>query len=388
MIDRILLKNFRGFKDLTIDNLSLYTIVSGTNNTGKSSVLEALYFLFNHSKNDVFAQLNSLRGGFSDPLIKVIQSMFYGNTLTEPLKISVFSSDENLERALTFGNREAQEQFFVQTSNPMVDFSNNNSNATMSSQVTPLKIDYVENRLNKDSQAESKLYSEEIILDCPSPSSSQNSMQTPFGTQINFKYKTYPSGNLKDLLPTLLVNSSTFRNPLLLLELLGRIELLGRKEILIGYLKLVEKDLTDIFSATSDGITQLFIRLSRQSNAIPLKYAGDGLSRFLCIACAVMIYSNGLILIDEIENGLHYSVYNKLNHILSKIAQLNNTQVIATTHSYDFISSSLRSIKKNNSEKIFSLHRLDNSDQNGMIKDNYFDYEMAEYAVQTSLEIR
>ena len=385
MIDRILLENFRGFKELNIENLSLYTIVSGTNNTGKSSLLEALYFLFNHSKNDVFAQLNSLRGGFSDPLIKVIQSMFYGNTLTEPLKISVFSSDENLKRALTFGNREKQDQFFVQNLN---SFSNNNSNAALSSLVTPLKIDYVENRLNKDSQAEFKLYSEEIFLNCPSPSSSQNSMQTPFGSQISFKYKTYPSGNLKDLLPTLLVNSSTFRNPLLLLELFGRIELLGRKEILIGYLKLVEKDLTDIFSATSDGITQLFIRLSRQSNAIPLKYAGDGLSRFLCIVCAVMIYSNGLILVDEIENGLHYSVYDKLNHILSKIAQLNNTQVIVTTHSYDFIASSLRSIKKNNSENIFSLHRLDNSDPEGMIKDNYFDYEMAEYAVRTSLEIR
>ncbi len=46
---------------------------------------------------------------------------------------------------------------------------------------------------------------------------------------------------------------------------------------------------------------------------------------------------NGFLLIDEVENGLHYSIHRKFWRMVLQTAQANNVQVLATTHSADCI---------------------------------------------------
>jgi len=62
---------------------------------------------------------------------------------------------------------------------------------------------------------------------------------------------------------------------------------------------------------------------------------GDGIWRMLGIALSLVNAENGILLIDEIDTGLHYSVLSKMWHLVQQTAQRLNIQVFATTHSRD-----------------------------------------------------
>lgn len=69
----------------------------------------------------------------------------------------------------------------------------------------------------------------------------------------------------------------------------------------------------------------------------PLKAFGDGALRMLGIALALVKSRDGFLLIDEAENGIHYSFQADFWRMVLMAAHENNVQVIATTHSYDCV---------------------------------------------------
>jgi AAA15 family ATPase/GTPase len=73
------------------------------------------------------------------------------------------------------------------------------------------------------------------------------------------------------------------------------------------------------------------------SGIYTLKSMGDGINRILTIILALVNSDNGFLLIDEFENGLHYSVQEKLWEIIFSLSEKLNIQVFATTHSEDSI---------------------------------------------------
>ncbi len=68
---------------------------------------------------------------------------------------------------------------------------------------------------------------------------------------------------------------------------------------------------------------------------------------------------DGVLLIDEIENGLHHSVLEHVWKVIDKASDANNTQVIATTHSYECVEA-MNSVLASDD---FRLHRLEVRDQ-------------------------
>jgi AAA15 family ATPase/GTPase len=73
---------------------------------------------------------------------------------------------------------------------------------------------------------------------------------------------------------------------------------------------------------------------------------GDGLSHFIYFVMLLLANNNSVILIDEIENGIHYTNYDKLWELILTIAKEQNVQVFATTHSDECIESYARVAKK------------------------------------------
>ncbi|MFO6063341.1 AAA family ATPase, partial [Pseudomonas aeruginosa] len=63
--------------------------------------------------------------------------------------------------------------------------------------------------------------------------------------------------------------------------------------------------------------------------------------------CTNSIQKISIILIDEIENGIHYSVIKDIIKSLISSAKQNNNQILATTHRQDVI----RAINEKDSKK-------------------------------------
>ena len=66
---------------------------------------------------------------------------------------------------------------------------------------------------------------------------------------------------------------------------------------------------------------------------------GDGIKHYISILCSLYSCENGYLFIDEIENGIHYTLYQKLWEIIFQVAEEQNVQVFITTHSKECIES-------------------------------------------------
>ena len=86
------------------------------------------------------------------------------------------------------------------------------------------------------------------------------------------------------------------------------------------------------------GGRQLMVRLKSHHRPIPLRSLGDGALRMFSVALALTNSRNGFLVIDEVENGLHYSVQPEFWRMVLRMAQASNVQVLATTHSWDCVS--------------------------------------------------
>ncbi len=69
----------------------------------------------------------------------------------------------------------------------------------------------------------------------------------------------------------------------------------------------------------------------------PLKSLGDGTGRLFGLTLALVAAKDGILLVDEIENGVHYSVLVSLWKFIAKVAKRLNIQVFATSHSLDCV---------------------------------------------------
>jgi ABC-type branched-subunit amino acid transport system ATPase component len=78
-------------------------------------------------------------------------------------------------------------------------------------------------------------------------------------------------------------------------------------------------------------------RLKGRDRPEPLSNLGEGMNRTFALAIGLIRAKNGVLLIDEIENGLHYTVQPDLWRMIFKTARELDVQVFATTHSYDCI---------------------------------------------------
>ena len=73
---------------------------------------------------------------------------------------------------------------------------------------------------------------------------------------------------------------------------------------------------------------------------------GDGLAKYISFIMHLLANKNSIILIDEIENGIHYTNFDKLWELILTISKEQNVQVFATTHSKECIESYARVAKK------------------------------------------
>jgi hypothetical protein len=118
---------------------------------------------------------------------------------------------------------------------------------------------------------------------------------------------------------------------------------------------------------------------------LPLNNLGDGMQRMLGIALALVNAKDGMLLIDEIENGLHYSVLPSLWQIIFRLAQRLNIQVFATSHSRDCIEA-FQQVADADKQTEGMLIRLES--KKGEIVATLFDERELGIATREQIEVR
>jgi len=79
------------------------------------------------------------------------------------------------------------------------------------------------------------------------------------------------------------------------------------------------------------------VKLKSVEQPVPIGSMGDGIWRMLALSIAIAQSKGGTLLVDEIDTGLHYTVMSKMWNLIYNAAKEFNVQVFATTHSYDCV---------------------------------------------------
>ncbi len=82
---------------------------------------------------------------------------------------------------------------------------------------------------------------------------------------------------------------------------------------------------------------RVVVRIAGEKRPVPLRSLGDGAVRLFGVALALANSQGGFLLIDEAENGIHYSIQRDFWRMVLLTAHENNVQVFATTHSWDCV---------------------------------------------------
>ena len=82
---------------------------------------------------------------------------------------------------------------------------------------------------------------------------------------------------------------------------------------------------------------RVMVKLTDYAKPVPLKRLGEGAVRIFALTVAMAGIRDGVLLIDEFENGLHYSAHTDVWRALFDAASTTGVQIIATTHSADCV---------------------------------------------------
>ncbi|MDP6636061.1 MAG: AAA family ATPase [Phycisphaerae bacterium] len=102
----------------------------------------------------------------------------------------------------------------------------------------------------------------------------------------------------------------------------------------------------------------MLVKYEGSDYPIPIGSLGDGMWRMCCIAVALIRSRGGVLLVDEIDTGLHYSTLHEMWWLVLQTAERLDIQVFATTHSSDCINS-LASVCRGGRPEQVSMQRLE-----------------------------
>lgn len=290
-------KDFRGVDDLSFDDLSFVNVFLGENNSGKSTVLEAILLILNMSNPDTLLQINGIRARKLFSGVSELKYYFRNMEVASVPNITLVNTDDT-ERHLTLA-------FSLEsgaTPEPMQDVRIGESVL-----VNTIRMNFEFNRIGERQEYMSLLRvdSNGTIV--------ERRVADKYFEKVSVSLITagMPSANV--------VNDLT--------ELFRR----NMKGGVLSLLQLFDDKITGVEILKDD----VYLSYEGIAEMLPSSMMGDGLRRYISIVAAAANPRTSVVLIDELENGLHYSVYRKLWNALFALAVRHNKQIFVTTHSIE-----------------------------------------------------
>lgn len=335
MLDSLTIKNFRSLADFQVAKLGRVNLIVGKNNAGKSSVLEALRIYAGNGQRELLDSISiehdekyrTREDERLDPDAPLpFQDFFTGRKFP--------SDDETFIQIGSINNPEdtlrVQHVFMMEERESIID-EVGETNIRVRRQIVPKsqqQIDEVDLRQALQISKAEKRYPP-FFLD----SGFSRIRQSLFEFS-----STIPCG----VIPTQFISQNELSD-----EWDG-IVFTDHEEIVRQAMRIIAPEFENLTFVRNDESRSMSrpslqrsakVKMSDIARPVPLNSLGDGMLRVLQLALKLFSAKGGFLLIDEFENGLHYSVQEKVWALVFEMAEKLNIQVFATTHSWDCIES-------------------------------------------------
>lgn len=342
------IKNFRGFEELKINNLELINIIAGKNNAGKTVLLEALFLHCAAVNPSLVFSINAFRGMEkftveTDPRFELPwNSVFSNYNIDSQIKLKGIDRD-NKSRIVTLRTEKLRSGLL-----PVGDETG---------KMVPYAL-MLEHENDKKQKQKVQLILEQM------------------GARID--------PVLPIPFPAIFIVARRFGGPAEDADRFGKLKVAKEEKLLIESLKFIEPRLQSIDVIPRAGEPTLYGDIG-SGRLIPLPLMGEGMVRLATIVLAIANARDGVVLLDEVENGFYHSIMTDIWKAIGKVASQFYTQIFATTHSLECIQAAHQAFKGSASYDL-RVHRLD---RNGTkTKVATYDQETLEASIQAGLEVR
>jgi len=311
LLPSLSITGFRGFSKLRVDPLTRVNLFVGTNNAGKTSILEAAELLAVGSAVG-FLRSPARRG---ERILTTREERRSVNDIEWDVSHLFHGHDLRIGGSFRVS---ADPDYWVQCD---VIEQSAREIEDQQRQLLPLEPDEVVPALLF------KSHSEERVLRI-----------SPFGGISDFL-------RLRGISSTLEASSrvnflgTEANGPLQLSQLWDAIVLTPEEQGIVSALQIVEPTIERIAFAGEPNRSSrsIFLKLTGTRQRLPLGSTGDGLKRLLALALHLFSAQGGYLLVDEIDTGLHYTVMVDMWKLVIETAKRLDIQVLATTHSLDCV---------------------------------------------------
>ena len=365
MLDSLTIRNFRLFEDLTIERLGRVNLIVGKNNSGKSCLLEVVELFLNGFHPLPIAEILNRRG-MQDSITPEnrsnqspeewhpVSNIFYNNDTEKTVTIRATVNSKKLTWTASIAYyRENSEGLLFQTEKPKIPSA---------SLIRPFLESTCELPVEQDTQPYTFKFPVDISL-----------------AEVLSK-KTTPHQKWAVYIPQNGLDASTIG------ALWNKSSLSDKRDTIKQFVSEAFPEIVDI-----DVVYQISsgyeIRARLQNDRIVnINSLGDGVRRYFGITLATVTSQGQTLVIDEFENGLHYSLHEPLWSNLFKLAATSNIQIFATTHSNDTVSAFESAWREHESAGAF--HRLQQHPKTRKATVHTYELETLSGSLETDSEVR
>ncbi|MXW21549.1 MAG: ATP-binding protein [Gammaproteobacteria bacterium] len=321
MLKTLAMRGYRGFGSYRLNNLTRVNLVVGKNNSGKTSILEAVELLVSGGNPTVFHESVQRRGEMSTAYARRIRGLrtdishiFFGHTFDPGANLELSADDGKLAvsfnvRALDEVGDEADAWDRIRKNWLQRGLFDTEEEAEP---ICGLSIDGGP----RGTQVVLPVMEDGTLLLERHPRSIRNGIAR---TPVHFlTLEAFDPAAMGGMWNTVLTE--------------------GREAEIVEDMKLLEPDLDSIHYLTGAGFgAGILMGLIDGGRRLPIGVYGDGMRRLLALRLSFVGTANGFLLIDEIDTGLHWTIMEEMWQFIVEVARKSNVQVFATTHSYDCI---------------------------------------------------
>ncbi|MCT7952364.1 AAA family ATPase [Ancylothrix sp. C2] len=325
MLESFQIHNFRVFQQLEVRKLGRVNLIVGKNNSGKSTFLEAVQLYASNASSTVLVEIVESRQetwvsealSHSQNFIgNAVRHLFFGHKLPkigeEGISLGEISSNRKLELGIAaYQNTNDDEGRVKKIRIPDGNFDEDLSNVEIF-------------MVAKEGKKTRRIF----LLDRDITKFRQNSIlyEKP-GSETKYTWQIVATNNMPNRKLAALWDLTSLTD--LESEVISALGLIDERVSGVAFVE-------DASRRAIDNRIPL-VKMKGIDEPLPLKSMGDGMTRLFHIILALVNAKNGILLIDEFENGLHWSVQPKVWDIVFQLSERLNVQVFATTHSRDCI---------------------------------------------------
>jgi predicted ATPase len=330
MYKSIRIRNFRGIKDLEINDLGRVNLIVGANNVGKTSLLEAIYLLKGIDQPSRVSELANTRGlpsGRSN-LQRIWQDLFLKEDAVDGIEISgsTFAGTMDLLRI-----RQDYEEF-----SPFID--------RLQARL-PLELPDEAGEYGSGSPVLRFEFSDSLGTHIVSQQDARGSSSMVLGEKRSYQTTAFVS-SAKYVVHTQMAKWFTT------VDDLGKLDEVTKR--MKGMFPSIERLSIGI---GSDDRPVIRAKLGIRNQPVLFYLFGDGAKRLLSLLLAIYSADSDVVLIDEIENGVFHEGLVDVWTGLHSASTESGVQVFATTHSWECVLAATRAFE--DSPDDFRLHRLE-----------------------------